>query len=55
MPRRITDETDCRSCDNYRWVTRRCVLDRDDVYEGGLLCREWTPIRIIQRKSPYDK
>lgn len=44
---------ECRSCDNFRWIARRCVLDRDEFYEGGYYCREWTPI-ITKKRNPTD-
>lgn len=52
MPREILDNQECRSCEHFRWVQRRCVLDRDEFYEGGILCRAWEKIIIRKREKP---
>lgn len=54
MKSRWQEDNECKTCDNYRWIASRCVLDRDELHEGGYTCSEWVKIRAIITRRPEE-
>jgi hypothetical protein len=50
MPNLDPPAPSCQTCDNYRPIANRCLVEAIEVYELGYYCPKHQPIQI--RKAP---